>query len=327
MNRQTIQILRGAKTYDPSTSQEVLADGQPFYSKKTSHLYVGNGEEPIKDLTAVNDPQSIRFTKDIYTAFNIGSVAGSSNDRKKLFQAGETLAEAFDRIFDITEQPTITQPNLTLSTSENSVTGELGASWPTITTNTSRTDGSYSFGPDNTGVTWVGSPIITTSGNTSGIFGNGKRTYKAEQSYTATGVIALDNKGNASNPEQKIVSGSDTATKDVTEAVQYRYFYGNVSGTTTSEILTNLKNIKTSTDSLKTFLAKQSSITVTLNSNGYIYFVSKDAINGASMGGFEFPITKMGTATFTNSYGKTYSVNVYKSSSEQTPNTYTIKLS
>ena len=35
MNRKSIQILRGSATYDPSTSQEVLVDGQPFYSKKT----------------------------------------------------------------------------------------------------------------------------------------------------------------------------------------------------------------------------------------------------------------------------------------------------
>lgn len=34
-NSKSIQILRGATTYDPLTSEEVLLDGQPFYSKKT----------------------------------------------------------------------------------------------------------------------------------------------------------------------------------------------------------------------------------------------------------------------------------------------------
>lgn len=28
------QILRGSDSYDPSTSEEILLDGQPFYSKK-----------------------------------------------------------------------------------------------------------------------------------------------------------------------------------------------------------------------------------------------------------------------------------------------------
>lgn len=34
-NNKSIQILRGSTTYDPTTSEEVLLDGQPFYSKKT----------------------------------------------------------------------------------------------------------------------------------------------------------------------------------------------------------------------------------------------------------------------------------------------------
>lgn len=35
MNNKSIQILRGSAAYDPLTSDEVLLDGQPFYSKKT----------------------------------------------------------------------------------------------------------------------------------------------------------------------------------------------------------------------------------------------------------------------------------------------------
>lgn len=31
----SIQIKRGSIVYDPLTSEEVLLDGQPFYSKKT----------------------------------------------------------------------------------------------------------------------------------------------------------------------------------------------------------------------------------------------------------------------------------------------------
>lgn len=49
-NRKSIQILRGASSYEPSDSDEVLLDGQPFYSKKTKKLYIGDGESPISDL-------------------------------------------------------------------------------------------------------------------------------------------------------------------------------------------------------------------------------------------------------------------------------------
>lgn len=52
MNNKSIQILRGSSKYDPSTGQETLKDGQPFYSKKTGYLYIGdldsNGNEKKK---------------------------------------------------------------------------------------------------------------------------------------------------------------------------------------------------------------------------------------------------------------------------------------
>ena len=34
-NNKSIQILRGAEGFDPSVSDEILLDGQLFYSKKT----------------------------------------------------------------------------------------------------------------------------------------------------------------------------------------------------------------------------------------------------------------------------------------------------
>lgn len=46
----SIQILRGSNTYDPNTSQEILLDGQPFYSKTTKKLYIGDGTSKICEL-------------------------------------------------------------------------------------------------------------------------------------------------------------------------------------------------------------------------------------------------------------------------------------
>lgn len=43
INRKSIQILRGGPNYDPSTSEEILLDGQPFYSKKDKDLRIGDG--------------------------------------------------------------------------------------------------------------------------------------------------------------------------------------------------------------------------------------------------------------------------------------------
>lgn len=53
-NKKSIQILRGSKTYDPSTSDEVLLDGQPFYSKKTRKLYIGDGKTTLSNLKSLD---------------------------------------------------------------------------------------------------------------------------------------------------------------------------------------------------------------------------------------------------------------------------------
>lgn len=45
----SIQILRGTSTYDPSASTEILLDGQLFYSHKTKKLYIGNGTDQLKN--------------------------------------------------------------------------------------------------------------------------------------------------------------------------------------------------------------------------------------------------------------------------------------
>lgn len=254
-DNQSIQILRGSSTFDPETREDKLLDGQPFYAKKTGQFFVGEDNKPIKELFAINDPKSIKFTKDVYTAFNIGSIQASTSNRQKIFRKGETLADAFDRIFDITVQPTVTQPSLTLSLSSTSVSGEVGSSWPAITNSTSTTIGNYQFGPPNTGVVWNNDEDLSITGNVEGIFGNGSRTYTATRSYTVENeVIALDNKGNPSNPTQSISSGSKTSTKTVSETPLYRQYYGGVGGSTVAEVLANLKNTLSSTDSLKTYL-------------------------------------------------------------------------
>lgn len=57
--RNAIQILRGAKQYDPSTSDVILNDGQPFYAKRTHELFVGDGSTPIKNLNPINSRKGL----------------------------------------------------------------------------------------------------------------------------------------------------------------------------------------------------------------------------------------------------------------------------
>lgn len=54
----SIQVLRGSQTFDPTTSDEILLDGQPFYSKKNNRFYIGDGERKLNSFigTAINLP-------------------------------------------------------------------------------------------------------------------------------------------------------------------------------------------------------------------------------------------------------------------------------
>ena len=59
--------MRGSATYDPATSTEILLDGQPFYSKKTEKLYIGNGVDPLSKLegTKIGVPiEELCYTED-----------------------------------------------------------------------------------------------------------------------------------------------------------------------------------------------------------------------------------------------------------------------
>ena len=68
-NAQSLQILRGAITYDPHNSDVILLDGQPFYSKKTKKFYIGDGINKIKDLDPINDFADPATSEDINALF------------------------------------------------------------------------------------------------------------------------------------------------------------------------------------------------------------------------------------------------------------------
>ena len=75
----SIQIKRGSIVYDPLTSEEVLLDGQPFYSKKTKQLYVGE-----KDSSG--DEQAIKNLKPVTSNLQAGS--GENSTRQIYFKDG-----------------------------------------------------------------------------------------------------------------------------------------------------------------------------------------------------------------------------------------------
>lgn len=83
----SIQILRGSQTFDPSTSDQVLLDGQPFYSKRNGKLYIGNGEklQDLDDVAALNldrDTGSVSQKDQLYTGNSVMFSDGTKGPQK-----------------------------------------------------------------------------------------------------------------------------------------------------------------------------------------------------------------------------------------------------
>ena len=96
----SIQILGGGINYDPTTSEVVLLDRQPFYSKKTGRFYVGDGVTMLKDLTPVAFYVEDLLTKEItMLETNDKTVVGSINELKQYAERIEaslpTISEEF----------------------------------------------------------------------------------------------------------------------------------------------------------------------------------------------------------------------------------------
>lgn len=283
------------------------------------------------DLASIElNTSKIIISNTVKTQYNIGTVNGAFGNPQELFKEGETLQQAFERIYTGPTTPgKATLPNLTLTLSKSSVSGEVGSEWPSITTSTSTTAGSYTYGPD-TGVTWIGEANITSSGNTNGIFGEKSRTYTATQSYNAATAKAKDSMGGTPEDAVSISAGSDSDSKTVSETVLYRQFYGYVEGDNISSVLTNLKNVTNNSAEVKTYVQNYNpdsfTVTIPTGKTGYIYFITRHPINKVVWGPLEFPTENLGSYEFTNSYNKNYTVNVYRSN-ELNAGTYDLTLS
>lgn len=116
------------------------------------------------------------------------------------------------------------------------------------------------------------------------------------------------------------LSGTGSSnSKTATISPIYRHFIGVMSSDVVSTILSSLKNVTSSTSTLKTYL--QNSVPNLFEANvgstaTYIYFVIKGTINTIKSGGFDVPFELVQSATFTNSYDAQYSVNVYRTSNK-----------
>jgi hypothetical protein len=174
-------------------------------------------------------------------------------------------------------------------------------------------------------------------GNISGEFGKDKRTYKATQSYSAPGVIAFDSKGALSNPIQQIEGKTVSVTKDVTETVLYRMFFGSSISEDVNTLLSELKDTQSKTETssyiFDTALNTSNPKTVecSIIAGGYLYIITKNPITISDTHpikdnntGIAVSFKDIGTYSFTNHYGGKYDVHVYRSTSTFNPGAVTL---
>lgn len=293
---------------------------------------------------------TVFFSEDVYTAYSIGSINADLNDRKILFHKDQSLQEGLINIFDKTQQPSVINPSISISITNNNSSDELGKPITSVSYSLSKSTGSYSYGyiddngdhiTDNgTGVKWVDNPEITFDGQTlssdSGTFenltniyyGSSSLTMSATQDYDA-GKVAADNHGNKSNPEQKIAAGVATDNEIFRTTAKYREFYGFIdpslnSGDNTNsvsnDLKTILKTIVSDSNYMKTRLVTTStqydfSVSLTGNEKDYMYFVTLDEISSITQNNVtsvSYTMIGSDSVDFENQYGKTYKLYFYR---------------
>ena len=192
----------------------------------------------------------------------VGNITKGLNETKTLPAKGTTLTNLLTTVFTKEEQPTKTDPSMTLSYGQSGVK-EVGTTInPSY--NISYNEGSYTY-DSTTGVTFSNLNVTDSDGhsstNKSGSFPSfvvlDNISYKITASVkNSEGNVAKTNIGNPSNPPVKINAGTITRTSSTTTG--YRpFFYGLLTHTnepTSDDIrgLTNGGNYNTS----KTFEIK-----------------------------------------------------------------------
>lgn len=119
-------------------------------------------------------------------------------------------------------------------------------------------------------------------------------------------------------------NGESKFSSSKSYSVAQRYYYGIASSDVNAETLTtdlantNFQNVKDNSNLIKTSLSKLSSVTLSIPTNSYVWFLvpTSTSINSATSGGFDFPYQLQGTISMTNSYGIELNYKVYRSSNQ-----------
>lgn len=201
--------------------REIVSKDGVTKTSCTSYVYGVNRWEAMDGNYSADN---VFLTDDITMAGNytqVGNLSKTQNGTATFSTKGLSVAEALQKIFTKTLQPSITgNPTVSIS-APNNKSYEVGET-VTPTYSCSLSAGSYTYGPA-TGVTataWEvkdNATTVTTKTTATGSFPAITVTDSTNYKITATathgeGAVAKDNVGGQSNPVVKIAAGTKSAT-------------------------------------------------------------------------------------------------------------------
>lgn len=310
-----IQFKRRKKNASQTVANVKLNEGQPLIDLETNSLYVGIEDDSVNKVKIGST-----IKEDLYTYIPIGEVKYVDSAGFKVASEGDDAADVLYKLFSTKKiiQPTVTQPYITLSLS-SSADNEYGTSITSIDYSISTNAGSYTYGPA-TGVTFSNFAFSGDCESSNSTLTSGTLTLSSKyivgqsdsKSITCTGThsegtIAKDNNGVNSNPEQKISSGTKTASATFGKsAVTYAY-YSSTSST----------SVPTSRTRGSTSLSSSNGQSISFKKGQYIWIISTKSSGkiqnwveiakswSDTLGGTESPIT-INSFTQDNGYVRTY---------------------
>ena len=309
-NRQVLDmvlIVRNDKTTVWQNSTYKLEKGElgiGYYDNGKVIVKIGaeDGSKTWKECKQVEDI----LEKDLILTYNFGRHT-TSNGFVNAGGTGMTVMEWLEDALSVTEEPTITKPNASISASFTPSSGEVGTSITKVNWNGTFTDGTYEYGSTetkdetdatkkkkaNASATWIvklGDAQIGTSEDGSYaqslVMGDTqtKVTLSAEANLVTTNVrTPLNNVG--AETTGKITTFDDGSTKKtfapVATVTGYRKMFVGCTGATLDSATIrglNLKSTQASTTAFEVTAptgATKLVIAAPTNSQGYNYTLSK----------------------------------------------------
>lgn len=195
--------------------------------KKSYTAYVYNGENWAAcdgNYNAAN----VYFDKDLTLTEAFGRYKPGTSGSVDVPSTGKSVYGLIDDAFSQEKNPTATQPSASVTISGGNGTFEIGTK-KTLTYSASLNGGSYTYGPNPTGVTATGYTVTcdgktsnTATGSFTDIVADGTKKISVSVTHSA-GSIPTTNKGNEYSTAQ-IKAGTKTATSSQS-LVGVRYMF------------------------------------------------------------------------------------------------------